>query len=264
MLELDMMQPAWTPVPIIMYHAVEDEPRPAKYKHFYVTASEFAFHVRWLRIAGYQPVSLDTLLAAMDGEATLPEKPIVLTFDDGYENLMRNAAPLLAELGWPYTVFLVSERIGGKNDWVVPEGYEPTPLLSWPQILELSAQGFAQFQPHTATHPKLKELDKSAIRREIADCRDRLQDRLQAAMTCLCYPYGDYDPLVVEIAREEGMLMAVTTEFGRVRRNDDRLALPRVSIYHVPLISLTYGIGPINYMWRLSARKDMRPALPGK
>ena len=254
----------WTPVPILMYHAVEDEPRPAKYKHFYVTASEFAFHIRWLKTAGYQPISLDTLLSAMDGKAALPDKPIVLTFDDGYENLIRNAAPLLAELGWPYTVFLVSERIGQRNEWVVAEGYEPTPLLSWPQIHELSAQGFARFQPHTVTHPRLKELDEPMIRREIADCRDQLQDRLQTAMNCLCYPYGDYSPRVIEVAREEGMLMAVTTEFGRVRRNDDRFALPRVSIYHVPPVSLTYGIGPINFMWRVATRNDTRRARQGK
>jgi len=117
-----------------MYHAVEDAPRPAKYKHFYVLASEFAGQMRMLKRAGYSPITFGTLAAARAGTGSLPPKPVLLTFDDGCANLFTNVHPLLRELAFVYTAFLVSENVGRTNDWVAAEGFAPTPLLSWAQI----------------------------------------------------------------------------------------------------------------------------------
>ena len=148
------MPTPWTPVPILMYHAVEDAVRPPKYKHFYVLADEFAGQMRMLKRAGYAPITFKTLAAARAGTYSLPPKPVVLTFDDGYANLKTNVHPLLREMGFPYTVFLVSERVGKTNDWVVPDGYEATPLLTWADLREMQADGGVAFEAHTATHPE--------------------------------------------------------------------------------------------------------------
>jgi hypothetical protein len=78
-------------------------------------------------------------------------------------------------------------------------------------------------------------------------------------MRTLCYPYGSHDDTVCRLAAEAGYTTAVTTEFGRARLGDDPLRLPRISVYHVPPVSLTYGIGPLNFKWRLETRKDTRP-----
>jgi peptidoglycan/xylan/chitin deacetylase (PgdA/CDA1 family) len=250
---------AWTPVPILMYHAVENEPRAPKYKHFYVTRSEFAWQMRALKRSGYTPITFNQLAEAMAGTSALPYRPVLLTFDDGYENLIDNVYPLMKELDWPYTVFLVSERIGRTNEWVVPEGYEATPLLSWDQIKAMAVDSKVDYQPHTATHPKLDQIDAASLRRELRDCRDSLAQNLQHEMNVLCYPYGNHNDAVVDAAREAGYTMAVTTNFGRVRRGDDPLRLPRISVYHVPPVSLTYGIGTLNFDWRLRTRKDTRP-----
>lgn len=253
----------WQPVPILMYHAVEDETREPKYKHFYVTRAEFEWQMRALSRGGYTPIGFGQLARArIDG--VLPARPVILTFDDGYENLVTNVYPMLRDLAWSYTVFLVSERIGRTNEWVVPEGYEATPLLSWPQIREMSAHSLVDFQPHTATHPRLDSLDDSALRRELRDSRDSLAQNLQKEMDVLCYPYGSHNDRVVDAARETGYKMAVTTDFGRVRRDDDPLRLPRISVYHVPPVSLTYGIGTLNFDWRLRTRRDNRPLPPAR
>ncbi len=241
-----------------MYHAVEDAARPPKYKHFYVLAAEFAGQMRMLKRAGYTPITFGTLAAARAGVETLPSKPVLLTFDDGYANLKTNVHPLLRDLGFPYTVFLVSERIGKTNDWVVPEGYEPTPLLNWAEIEEMQADGSAVFEAHTATHPKLAKIKPGDARREMAVSKDALEQRLQKPIMTLCYPYGSVNDAVQDMAGELGYTQAVTTEFGRVRTNDSALRLPRISVYHVPPFSLTYGIGPLNFRWRLASRKDAR------
>ena len=250
------------PIPILMYHAVEDALRPPKYKHFYVLAAEFAGQIRMLRRAGYQAITFADLAGARDGTKALPRKPVLLTFDDGYANLLTNVHPLLREIGFPYTVFLVPGKVGTTNDWVIPDGYEATPLLDWTQIAEMRADGGVEFHSHTMTHPHLAEIGREIAREEMRRSKDMLEQRLGAATDVLCYPYGNYNQSVVQEAAEIGYRMAVTTEFGRARVGDladDPLRLPRISIYHVPPFSLTYGIGPLNFRWRVESRKDTRP-----
>ena len=246
-------------VPILMYHAVEDAPRPPKYKHFYVLADEFAGQMKMLKRAGYTPITFPMLAAARAGTAALPSKPVLLTFDDGYANLKTNVYPLMEQIGFAYTVFLVSERVGKTNDWVAPEGYDPTPLLTWDDIAEMQKSRLPSFEAHTATHPKLGALSPADIRRELADSKDVLEQKLQTPISVLCYPYGDVNDTVAGLAEETGYAQAVTTEFGRARPTDNPLRLPRISVYHVPPFSLTYGIGPLNFRWRLESRKDSRP-----
>ena len=241
-----------------MYHAVEDALRPPKYKHFYVMADEFAGQMKMLKRAGYTPITFGQLAAARAG-IPLPPKPVLLTFDDGYANLLSNVHPLLAQLGFAYTVFLVSERVGKTNDWVAAEGYEPTPLLSWAEIAEMQQNPLVSFEAHTATHPKLSVLSPADARREMEWSKDALEQKLQAPISVLCYPYGDVSDSVAGLAKELGYTQAVTTEFGRARPTDNPLKLPRISVYHVPPFSLTYGIGPLNFRWRLESRKDTRP-----
>jgi len=251
------MQMPWT-VPILMYHAVEDMPRPTKYKHFYVLADEFAGQMRMLKRSGYTPITFGQMADAQAGTLILPPKPVLLTFDDGYVNLKTNVHPLLAKLNFPYTVFLVSECVGKTNDWVAAEGYDPTPLLSWGDIAEMQRGSHVSFEAHTATHPKLSSLSPTDARREMEASKDALEQKLQAPISVLCYPYGDVSDSVVDMAGELGYMQAVTTEFGRARPADNPLRLPRISVYHVPPFSLTYGIGPWNFRWRLESRKDAR------
>ncbi len=242
-----------------MYHAVEDAPRPPRYKHFYVLAAEFAGQMRMLHRAGYTPITFAALAAARAGASVLPAKPVLLTFDDGYANLQTNVHPLLRSLGFPYTVFLVSDCVGKANDWVTAEGYEATPLLGWDDIARMQREGGVDFQAHTATHPHLADLGAAEARGEMAEGKDALEQRLGTPVTTLCYPYGSRNEAVEDMAGEIGFTQAVTTEFGRVRAGDLPLRLPRISVYHVPPLSLTYGIGPLNFRWRLESRKDARP-----
>ena len=250
----------WTPVPILMYHAVENEPRPPRYKHFYVLADDFARQMRGLKRAGYTALTLDALAEALAGSRPLPARPVVLTFDDGYANLWDNVHPLLRDLGFPYTVFLVSEKVGRSNDWVTAEGYEPTPLLDWAKIRQMQDDGGVQFGAHTATHRRLTAIPLPEARRELSESKDALEQNLGSPVRALCYPYGGVDDAIADTARELGYSLAVTTQMGRVRRDDDTLRLPRISMYHVPPLSLTYGIGALNFWWRLRSCKDKRPA----
>lgn len=249
----------WTPVPILMYHAVENRQWPPEYKHFYVTARELRRQMQGLKRAGYTAMRFDELAEAIAGRRPLPRRPVMLTFDDGYANLYDNVHPLLRELDYPYTVFLVSDKVGLTNDWVAAEGYEQTPLLTWQRIREMQQDGGVDFQAHTATHPRLTRLPPGEARHEMAACKDRLEQEMQTPIRVLCYPYGDVNDAVAAMARDVGYTQAVTTQTGRVRWGDDPLRLPRLSVSHVPPLSLTYGIGTLNFWWRVRSWKDRRP-----
>jgi len=254
--------PAWTPVPILMYHSVESQARPPEYNYFHVRAKELRRQMGGLKRAGYTPMTFDALAEAMAGACPLPRRPVLLTFDDGYADLWDNVHPLLRALGFPYTVFLVSEKVGKTSDWVVDQGYEPAPLLGWDRIRWMQRDGGVDFQPHTATHPRLTTLPAAEARREMSASKDRLEQALRRPMRVLCYPYGDVNDTVAGAARELGYSMAVTTQAGRVRLGDDPLRLPRLSVYHVPPLSLRHGVGLLNFWWRVRASKDRRPPPP--
>lgn len=241
-----------------MYHAVEDTLRPPAYKHFYVLAREFARQMHALRRAEYTAITFAHLSEALRGEKPLPRRPILLTFDDGYLNLKANVHPLLRELGFPYTVFLVAGSVGKTNNWVASEGYQPTPLLGWRDILDMQADGGVSFQAHTFSHPHLTQLPLEDVHREIIGSKALLEQELQRPTDVLCYPYGDVNDQVMEQARAAGYTLAVTTQTGRVRTQDNPLRLPRISVTHVPPLSATYGIGALNFWWRVLLWKDAR------
>jgi len=249
----------WSPVPILMYHAVKDRAYPKAYKHIHVTKAEFEWQMRSLKARGYSPISFSALHEALAGRATLAAKSVLLTFDDGYEELLANAHPVLEELGFPYTVFLVSGVIGKTNNWDAFEEMAPFKILSWDQIRQMQASGLASFQPHTDSHPRLSTLPIEEARREICVSRDVLEQELGTRTDVFCYPYGDLNSDVASLVSDLGFSSAVTTQFGRVRRQDDPIRLPRISVYHVPAVSLTYGIGALNYWWRIESHKDNRP-----
>jgi len=255
---LIMINGSWTPVPILMYHDLELQPRERKYKHFYVVQKDFEWQMRSLMKAGYTPISFDQLGAGISGKAVLPEKPILLTFDDGYRNVLTLAHPILASLKMKFTVFIVSGKIGKTNDWVISEGYETSPLMTWDEIIELRSTSLADIQAHTVTHRRLSKLGPPELADELQMSKAAIEAKLGAPVNTICYPYGDYDDKVVEASKLAGYTYGVTTDFGRVRKDDNILKMPRVSIHHVPFLSLDYGVSTLNYWWKIKSRVDRR------
>ena len=251
---------AFAPVNILMYHNVEDGERGAEYNHFYVLAAEFRRQMQRLLRAGYRPCTLGQVGGALAGsaESGLTDKSFVVTFDDGYQNLLRLVHPFLRSMEIPYTVFLVSDRIGQTSDWVIGEGFAPSPLLSWSEIDEMREWNGVSFQAHTCTHPRLDRLSHAEAFAEMNRCRQDLEQHLGTKVDHICYPYGSVSTEVAEMAAEIGFRLGVTTEFGRARPGDDPLRLPRVSVHHVPLISVKYGLRASNFWWRIKTRKDRR------
>ncbi|NHN38660.1 polysaccharide deacetylase family protein [Pseudomaricurvus alcaniphilus] len=204
---------------ILLYHHVSASTPPSTS----VTPDQFRQHLDYLHSNGYQVLALDDLLDRLMAGKTVPENSVVITFDDAYESIYSQAAPLLEELGWPYTVFLASEPLDNKT-----RGY-----LSWQQARELRGRG-ASFAPHSVTHAYLarrqKEESEAAWQRriswEIDENRARLKAELGAAGNSFAYPFGEYNAAMKALLQAR-KLYGLAQQSGAVGHHTDPRQIPR-------------------------------------
>ena len=196
-----------------------------------VTRGRFERQLGWLAERGYRGVTFSDLVADR-GEG----KRVAVTFDDGYRSVMSSAAPVLARLGWPGTIFVPTALIGagrplawsGTSHWLHTTHRAELEPLSWDELAALASEGW-EVGSHTLTHPHLTAIDGTALDYELAIARLECEYRLNRACTTIAYPYGDVDDRVVRAARQAGYLTgAALTER---RRPAHSLEWPRVGVY---------------------------------
>ena len=185
--------------------------------------------MRYLKLRGYTPINLYELVKGLNLGAKLPPRPIVLTFDDGYDDNYTYAFPILKKFSFTATIFLVTRDIGGLSDWSDSEETTKEPLLSWDKIKEMSEYGI-DFQSHTHTHPSLPKLDAQKIKEEILTSKEIIEQKLKKKVDFLCYPYGHFNSEVKQILKETGYQGAATTKRGVVKETDDPYSLKRIGI----------------------------------
>jgi peptidoglycan/xylan/chitin deacetylase (PgdA/CDA1 family) len=212
-----------------MYHEVSPSPHPA-FRRYTVTVRNFTRQMRWLAAFGYQAIDLDTLLRARQGHAALPKRPVVITFDDGFQGCAEHAVPVLRAHGLTAVFYLVAGVMGGTSRWLGPELGMELPIMGWDTARALGAEGFC-CGAHSMTHPRLAGLDAARLRTELGEARHRLEDELRRPVVHLAYPYGSFDPAARAAAADAGYLTACSTRPGRSGADDDPLALHRVSVY---------------------------------
>jgi peptidoglycan/xylan/chitin deacetylase (PgdA/CDA1 family) len=218
-----------TDVPVLMYHEVSPTPHPSL-RRYTVTVRQFARQMRWLAALGYQAIDMDALVRARLGQGSLPKRPVLITFDDGFQGSADHALPVLRAHNFTAVFYLVAGLMGETSRWMLPEVGVELSLMSWETARVLAAEGF-QCGAHTVTHPRLAGLDPARCRAELVDARRRLEDELARPVVHLAYPFGSYDPGVQGIAAEAGYVTACSTRAGLSGADDDLLALHRVTIY---------------------------------
>lgn len=211
-------------IPILMYHKVAPVDRRSKVAGHYVSPSQFRRQVKALRLLGYQTVKLGSLF-----EEELPKKPVVLSFDDGYENFLTNAIPIMRESNMNGTVFMVANQIGGTNQWDVQIGDVEERLMTLDQLKEAVALG-AEVGSHTLDHAHLDQVEMAEARRQIVDSRTRLTEALGVPIDTFCYPYGGKTSQVLGLVEEAGYRVACSTDKGINSRDTNRYALKRINI----------------------------------
>lgn len=213
---------------ILMYHQV-DLALSAQEQRFCTAPADFAAQMHWLVAAGYRGASLDEVLDHVAGRKALPERAVHITFDDGFVGVLEHALPTLQALRLPATLFALSRRSGGTNDWMHARGFPRRALLSPAQLCLLADEGMA-IGSHTCSHVRLPDLPADAARDEIADSKHELEDMLGREVAHFAYPYGLFDARVRDWVQQAGYRSACSTRSGFNRAGEDPYLMRRIDI----------------------------------
>jgi peptidoglycan/xylan/chitin deacetylase (PgdA/CDA1 family) len=200
-----------------MYHVIATSPPGATYAGLWVAPGALRAEVAALAAAGYTGVTLDTVLDAWSGRATLPPHPVVLSFDDGYLSQGKAAGDVLRAAHWPGVLNLAWRNLG------TPGG------LTRGRVLAMIRDGW-EIDAHSLTHPDLTTLGPAALQHEIAGSRAAIQRAFGVRADAFCYPAGRFDPAVEAAVRAAGYRAATTERPGAARPGDDHYALPRIRV----------------------------------
>ncbi len=211
-------------VPVLMYHAFSDEEEGDRYV---ISRRRFAAQLRLLRAMRYRVLGFEQLARMLRAGEAPPPRSVVLTIDDGYADNLGIALPLLARYRSPATLFVVSRRLGGANDWTAEGAVAGRALLSVEELQRLRGEWVA-IGAHTRTHPPLTEIEAERLGDEIGGSGEDLEALLEEPMETFAYPYGKFDPVVVAATR--GYAAACTVESRLARLGDDPLEIPRLEI----------------------------------
>ncbi len=215
-------------IPILMYHQVGlPAPPGTAYRGLTVHPADFRRQMVWLRRLGYRGRSMRDLLPHLQRDSS--EKIVGITFDDGYRNVYRHALPVLLELGFTATNYIVARQVGGSNVWDAPKGIPPSPLMSASEIQGWHDAGL-EIGSHTLDHVHLPELSPELANYQIQRSKREIEQMLGADVTAFCYPYGDESPEIRRMTRHAGYASATTTARGLARADDDVFGLPRVTV----------------------------------
>lgn len=217
-------------VPILVFHQIGPIPPTSRVPRSYVRAEQFDSLLGALKRGGYQSISLDQYLAHRSGEAAMPRKPIILTFDDGYRSNADVAVPIMRKHGFTATIFVVPGRLGQTNSWDAHEAQ--VPLLSASEVRELRTQGFS-FGSHTMTHVRLTAVAPEVALDELRQSREALEQLLGEPVRTICYPWAQHDAGVRALARDAGYACGVAIRRRLNRSDTDVMALHRIPVNYL-------------------------------
>ncbi|MWA10109.1 polysaccharide deacetylase family protein [Streptomyces sp. BA2] len=213
------------PVPILMYHSIAHEPA-LETRELSVSPGAFTEQLELLGERGFTPLSTAGLAAIWrtPGRA-LPARPVLITFDDGYEGVHRHALPVLAEHGFVSTLFVSTGWLRGAHD----TGGALDLMLDWGQVRELAAAG-TEIGGHSHTHPQLDQLDDDDLWFELLRCREIVTEELGTRPVSFAYPYGYSSRRVRRTVRGAGFAQSLAVGNALARRTQGPYALQRVTV----------------------------------
>ena len=213
---------------ILEYHTITDTPDEDAEKYS-IPIKEFREQLQYLKANGYETISMRDFVLAKKGKQVLPSKPIILTFDDGYEDNYTTLLPMLEEFGMKATVYMITNNIGKK-------GY-----LTIEQLKDMERRG-VEIGSHTANHIPLTELSPEKQTEEIKLSKLGLEWKGLKTIYTFSYPNGAYDGNLPNILKENEYLTAVTGEPGINDFNANPYLLHRTHI-----VKPTFGLLEFRY-----------------
>ena len=211
---------SWTlKVPILMYHYISIPPDDADKYRTDLSVAPDAFHEQMAYLAdnGFETVDLYDLSLAIAGKRDLPEKPVVITMDDGYRDNFENAFPILQEFEQSATFFVITQPIDDGNDT----------YLTWKMVEEMANAGM-RIEPHSKTHPDLTSRETEYIIFEVLGSQETIAAHTGQTPRFFCYPGGRYEQTTIDVVSDLDFWGGITTETGEWHGFDDRYEWSRL------------------------------------
>jgi peptidoglycan/xylan/chitin deacetylase (PgdA/CDA1 family) len=207
---------------IFLYHRISDDPDPLA-----LSPAKFRTQMEYLATIGVRVLDVVTALDLLYA-GQLDPRTMAVTFDDGFQDVLDNAHPVLAELGFSATVFVSTAVIDGRAtySWAPPDAATP----SWAQIRRMDASGVLKFEPHSRTHPDLRRVDDVHARDEVSGSKTELEQQLERETHAFCYPGGFVGSRERELVREAGLRYGVTCEPGMNTASTDPYLIHRIQV----------------------------------
>lgn len=209
-------------LPILMYHYLSEPlPDADRYRRdLSVSPGLFEQHLVYLQAEGYQAISLYDLLYHLSQGRSLPDKPVIITFDDGYLDNFEHAFPLLQRYGVTATFFVVTELAG----------YQGVPsYMSWDQLREMTEAGM-DVECHARVHEDLTENDADRLVWQVLGCREMIEAELGQRPRFIAYPGGSYDANVIALFASDNYWGGITTRQGNLHDSDRLFEIKRLRV----------------------------------
>jgi peptidoglycan/xylan/chitin deacetylase (PgdA/CDA1 family) len=215
-------------IPVLMYHRIADA-GPAGLAPYRVSSEMFRAQMAWLRRNGYHTIVSEELAWFLDNRHLFVGRPVLISFDDGYEDFAEQAWPILRTHDFRADVFVVTDLVGKAAEWDRHLG-KPAPLMDAQTIVELAGQGVS-FGSHLATHRGADGLSTRELAEELARSRATLTHWLTRPVNSFASPYGLTDERLRRLAAECGFRIGFSTQPGVANLKDDPLNLPRIEVH---------------------------------
>ena len=214
------------PIPILMYHHIGGLPPEADAVRadLTVSAQNFELQVAWLKSQGYQSISLSGLSDLIKNKEKIPEKTIIFTFDDGYAETLQNAPEILKNYGFTGSFAIITQFPG--------IDYGTNQYATWQQIKQAKAMGM-EIVSHTQDHfdGTDKKYDEAFILRNLSDSKKDIKNNLGIDTNILVYPFGHYDKRYIQLARQAGFEMGITTQEGSASASSSLMEITRLRVH---------------------------------
>lgn len=211
-----LMHSAARCVPVLNYHQINDQAENALTVH----TDQFEAQMKYLSDNGFHAITPTDMLDSWENGTPLPDKPVILTFDDGYVDNYRNAFPILEKYKLKGTIFLISDFIGTYPNY-----------LTWPQIEEMQESGYIDFQSHTLSHQQLDQTTPEETFHQLEGSKQALEWHLKKPVSFIAYPCGSYDDELIRQTRKAGYRAAFTVNYGVTSPDENPFVLDRVPIF---------------------------------
>ena len=214
-----------------MYHRViEEEPEKESPWH-YVTVADFRKQMNMIDRFGYTPITFSDYQLFLEDKLTLPSKPIIITFDDGYVDTLENAIPVLLELNMRAVIFVMGDRKLKSARWDELDDSDSCPLMSDEQIRTVQKLGF-EIGSHSLDHSPLTDFSEEDIVYEVTKSKEEIEKVLNKPIQTFSYPYGCVDERVKRVVSDSGFLFACGVYTGSAKFSHSMMDFRRLAINH--------------------------------